>query len=431
MSRHHQWLRREVEQWLAEGLVDADQSRRILARYALGDARGWGRLVFSAIGAVLIGLGVILFFAYNWQELPKPAKLALVFGALIAAHGSAILYARRAGAASGVIEGLHALGTMLFGAGIWLVAQIYHLDEHYPTAFLVWSLGALALAWAIPSLVQAMLALFLVAFWSGVEVFDFATPNHGAPPLVVLGLLPLAWWRRSPALLFFALAVLILVTAFALVSVEGDAVPSLLLVMGATAVIAGAVVPATSFPDASPPLRSVGLLVALSCCYLFTFPKLVRTLGRIDFHESTVLIYIVLVLITLAAAVAMLVRQGLAPVPRYHRWQLALLGVAVTVVAAAATAAQGKAGGWPLAIVFNLITLGFATLFILEGSETLRPRLVSVGCLLFALVTVSRYVDLFSSLLARSAVFLLLGAGLFLVGNFYARSRRRAQASQP
>ena len=41
------------------------------------------------------------------------------------------------------------LGTLFFGAGIWLVAQIYHIDEHFPNGFLIWGLGALALAWRI------------------------------------------------------------------------------------------------------------------------------------------------------------------------------------------------------------------------------------------------------------------------------------------
>jgi len=75
--------------------------------------------------------------------------------------------------------------------------------------------------------------------------------------------------------------------------------------------------------------------------------------------------------------------------------------------------------------------LALAALLILKGGAQLRPRLVAAGCIVFALVTVSRYADLFSSLLARSAVFVLLGAALFFVGNFYARSRRRAQEAQP
>jgi len=82
-------------------------------------------------------------------------------------------------------------------------------------------------------------------------------------------------------------------------------------------------------------------------------------------------------------------------------------------------------------ISFNVIVLGFAALLILEGSERLRPRMVAAGCLLFAMVAIGRYADLFTSLLVRAAVFVALGVALFLVGNFYARSRRRAHGAQP
>jgi hypothetical protein len=54
--------------------------------------------------------------------------------------------------------------------------------------------------------------------------------------------------------------------------------------------------------------------------------------------------------------------------------------------------------------------------------------LVSIGCVLFAAVVLARYADLFESLLARSVVFLLLGAALFAVGNLYARAKRRLLA---
>ena len=45
-------------------------------------------------------------------------------------------------------KSLHLAGTILFGAGIWLVAQIYHIDEHYPNAFFFWGFGAMTMAWA-------------------------------------------------------------------------------------------------------------------------------------------------------------------------------------------------------------------------------------------------------------------------------------------
>jgi uncharacterized membrane protein len=434
VSKYRRWLKQEVAQWQAEGLVDSTLAQRILARYPDTAERGWGRVVFSAIGAVLIGLGVILFFAYNWQDIPKAAKLALVFGAIAAAHGSAMTLAHRAEANRASIEGLHALGTMLFGAGIWLVAQIYHIDEHYPNAFLIWSLGALALAWALPSLVQALLALFLVMFWAGVELFAFNAPMHGAPLLVVLGVLPLAWWRRSPALLFCTLVVLFVVTAFLVGWIDAKALLPLLLVMGTAAIVAGAASKATTFAAAGGPLRTIGLLVAIGIGYLLSFPGMTRLLGQVNFDKPGLAIYFAAagaaLLGALATASVAFTRGALAQVDAYGRWQLALLGIGLAIVLVSAFS-HDRIDGWAIALPFNVIVLGLASLLILEGSARLQARLVAAGCLIFALVTVSRYADLFSSLLVRSAVFIGLGAGLFLVGNFYARQRRRAQQVRP
>jgi uncharacterized membrane protein len=430
LSKQLEWLKQELAQWRAEGLVDAALAQRILARYPPAAERNWGRVIFSAIGAVLVGLGVILFFAYNWQDLPKAAKLALVIGALVLAHGGAIGVARRPDASRGLVEGLHVLGTMLFGAGIWLVAQIYHIDEHYPNAFLVWSAGALTMAWAMPSIAQALLALFLVTFWAGVELFDFHTPVHGAPLLVVLGVLPLAWWRRSPALLFCGLAVLFLVTAFAAGAIHAKAVMPLLFVMGAAAFIAGAAAPATAFPAAGGPLRAVGLLVVLACSYLLSFRDLAELLRKVDLSRPEIAIYLAAAGAALAGAVVLLVRGGLAQLDAHRRWQLGLAAAGLAIVLPGMFL-LARGGGWLVVISFNVIVLGFAALLILEGSERLRPRMVGAGCLLFAMVAIGRYADLFTSLLVRAAVFVALGVALFLVGNFYARSRRRAQAAQP
>jgi uncharacterized membrane protein len=429
MSKQVRWLQQEVAHWRTEGLVDEALALRILARYPATAERNWGRMIFSAIGAVMVGLGVILFFAYNWHAIPKAAKLALVFGALAAAHGAAMVVARRSDAHHGVVEGLHVLGTMLFGAGIWLVAQIYHIDEHYPNAFLVWSLGALALAWVMPSVVQALLALFLVSFWAGVEVFEFHSPMHAAPLLVVMGVLPLAWWRRSPTLLFCGVAVLYLVTAFTAGWIDHRALLPLLFALGAAALVASMAAPGTAFPAAEGPLRNLGLLVVLGCAYLLSFKESAGWLVRLHAVKPGIEIYLGAAGATLIAAIGLLIRTGLSNINNYRRWQLGLLGAGMAVFLISLFA-KGVIDRWLVMVPFNLITLGFAILLILEGSEQLRPKMVGLGCLVFALVVVSRYTDLFSSLLMRAAVFVALGAGLFLVGNFYAKNKKRVQEVQ-
>lgn len=429
MSTHHEWLRAEVVKWQGEGLVDEALAGRLLARYPVTPSRPWGRIVFSALGAVLIGLGVTLFFAYNWQHIPKAVKLGVVFAALLAAHGGAITAARR-GASPALVEGLHLLGTMLFGAGIWLVAQVYHVDEHYPNAFLLWSLGALGLGWAMPSIVQGLLALALVAVWAGVEAVEFRTPMHAAPLLAAVGTLPLAWWRRSPTLLFCGLAVTLAVTAFAVTWLDGDGLIPVLLTLGVAVVFAGVAARESSFPGAETPARAAGLAAVLLVLFVLTFRQVARSLGRIDLDDSRLLVYLAAAVAAFVASAAALWNSGVARLDGYARATIALLGGSVIIallVMLGASRAGWDADPWTVPLVFNALALGLAVVMILDGSQRQRPRVVGMGCAFFALVVVSRYVDLFGSLLARAAVFVALGAGLFLVGNFYARKRREIE----
>ena len=205
------WLLSELETWVQEGIISDTQARAIRGRYPAPEQAGtWGRIAFAAFGAILIGLGVILLFAYNWDKMHKFAKLGIVFCALISAHGAALMVKRTA-----TRQTLHVLGTMFFGAGIWLVAQIYHINEHYPNAFLVWGAGAFALAWVLPSLPQALMATFLLVLWNGFESYGFHTMNYAAPAIIFFGILPLAGVMRSRVLLSAGL-VAFLFTLFSL-----------------------------------------------------------------------------------------------------------------------------------------------------------------------------------------------------------------------
>ena len=61
----------------------------------------------------------------------------------------------------------------------------------------------------------------------------------------------------------------------------------------------------------------------------------------------------------------------------------------------------------------------------------MRPRQVVAGCLLLALLAISRYLDLFDSLLTRALVFFLIGGVLFAVGNLYSRKSREQKGAAP
>ena len=76
-----QRLEMELEGWRRESLVTDQQAGAIIARYgepAVGRNRGKIGGLFGFIGAMLIGIGVILFFASNWEEIPGVVKLLMI-----------------------------------------------------------------------------------------------------------------------------------------------------------------------------------------------------------------------------------------------------------------------------------------------------------------------------------------------------------------
>ena len=83
--------------------------------------------------------------------------------------------------------------------------------------------------------------------------------------------------------------------------------------------------------------------------------------------------------------------------------------------------------GWSTAGFFNLIYLFHCIMLISRGCKTVDFKLTTVGCLLLSLIAVTRYVDLFHSLVLRALVFLIIGAVIFAVGIYYARAKRQSQ----
>ena len=76
-----------------------------------------------------------------------------------------------------------------------------------------------------------------------------------------------------------------------------------------------------------------------------------------------------------------------------------------------------------VALVFNLVCLGIAVMWMVRGCRVGRLRMTVRGSLFLSALVFARYFDLFDSLAVRGVVFLLLGGVLFAEGFFYRRLR--------
>ena len=431
MKRPIKWLNAEIDQWVGEGIIEAQQGQAIKKRYpAPVEEPAWGRIIFFSIGAILFGLGVILIFAYNWQRMHKFVKLAVIFAALIGAHGAGF-WLRRPNSAHRVTgEGFHLLGTMFFGAGIWLIAQIYHIEAHYPTAFLIWGIGALAMAWSLPSIAHGIGTTLLFVLWNCFEAFDFKDPHLISPFLILGGIMPLAWIRRSRVLVAVGL-IGYLATLFVSVSaIEGD-LAALVIFFNACILIAMSLVvkQRNLFPEIGTVFSFSGFCLYLAMLFILSFFH--RGKGTWSVHFDQFMQSLFFFSYALAAIGSW--AWDIWPTRKKRTWSANPInkeyyGVWVTlIVMILNTLGLISLGGWLGMAVFNILFLYQCIIMIASGCKTLNLKTTVTGCVLFAVIAMTRYTDLFFSLLARSLVFFIAGAALFSVGLYYSRSKKQLE----
>jgi uncharacterized membrane protein len=431
---HVKWLVEQLPQWINEQLISQQQAAEIANWYTNKPVTNVGRIVFSSLGAILVGLGVILFFAYNWQEMHRYIKLLLIFSAIIVVNIGSLWYKRDLSQNRSASEGLALLGTMLFGAAIWLISQIYHIDDHYPNAFVFWGVAALMMGWARTSFVQGLAALVLLGIWGFLEIIEFGQSLYSPPWLVLFGVGGLAWRLRSKWLSLAVIAEFYFLLAISWLAPLDDVIVYVVFTLAILFISSGMLL--DRFREADFRVFRVafllpGFAVYLGLIYGLTFVSLGDEMLQYRAYQTqlqTILFWCAAVISIVAVFIVFL------PIKQLEKtMETDVLHSVLLIVTAILVFLVGS--GWVeisyvlLSGVMNLIFVGHCLLFILHGSREQRGWEVAVGCGLFSVLVFARYTDLFDSLLSRALVFLVLGCSLFLVGNFYSRYKRDTASS--
>jgi hypothetical protein len=187
-------VERLVGLWLDAGVIDADAAARIRA---FEDQRGraprlrWPVWIALGFGALAVGAGVLLFVAAHWDQLSPAARLALVLAGIGVFQLSGSAVAERFPA---MATAMHGLGTVAYGAGIFLAGQVFNLAEHWPSGLLLWAVGAgvgwgLLRTWPQLALLALLTPAWLVSEWSLAAQGSLITAAHvGAAGVALLAL---------------------------------------------------------------------------------------------------------------------------------------------------------------------------------------------------------------------------------------------------
>ena len=135
---------RSAADWLhAAGLLDAG-GRQLALDLVLEPRRWalWTERLLAALGAALVLAGVVYFFAFNWAELTRHAKLALAGLGLTLTLVRPLLY----GTEDPVGKILVCAAGMMVGVFLAVFGQVYQTGADAYELFVAW--GALIAGWA-------------------------------------------------------------------------------------------------------------------------------------------------------------------------------------------------------------------------------------------------------------------------------------------
>jgi uncharacterized membrane protein len=206
------WLLAELDVWQAGGIVSEEQSGKILDLYETTEGEGRRQrslaiFTICSVAALMIGLAVLLLVGYNWQSMSPAVKLTILFGTLLGSYvaGFHLRYRKQWLRMSEVV---FFLSGIFYGVAIWLIAQIFNIQAHYPDGLWFWALGVLPFALCFDTVLLHVLYVALLAIWVGTEVIGFPIfrpwflwhsmllPN-GAYSLLLLALPGVIWAYRK------------------------------------------------------------------------------------------------------------------------------------------------------------------------------------------------------------------------------------------
>ncbi|MEO9076636.1 MAG: DUF2157 domain-containing protein, partial [Gelidibacter sp.] len=157
----------ELPELVKNQVISEEVALRIRCYYRSEESETPNKLfaVFGVLGSLLVGLGIILILAHNWDDFSRALKTGLAFFPLLLAQllaGYAIIKKKSA-------AWNEASATFLFftvGSSIALVSQIYNIPGNLSTYALTWIALCMPLIYLLKSNSVAMLHIVFSTFYA-------------------------------------------------------------------------------------------------------------------------------------------------------------------------------------------------------------------------------------------------------------------------
>lgn len=172
---------KEIPDLIKAGVISHETADNIRNYCNEKKGQSYNRLfiIFGVFGAILIGLGIILIIAHNWDELSRTAKTLFAFIPLIVGQALCVFSLIKKQDSVTWRESGTAFLFFAVGACISLISQIYNIPGNLSTFLLTWMLLCLPLIYVMRSSIASLLYLIGITYYA-CEASYFSYPSSDA-----------------------------------------------------------------------------------------------------------------------------------------------------------------------------------------------------------------------------------------------------------
>ena len=418
-------LHNEARGWVDDGIISESQAERICNRYGIDyhdrAQHSFGYYVLIALGYLFIGLAVIVLIGENWENIPRAVRMGGLITLTLACNGIGLFAWQRNRPSLSVLWFF--LGGLMYGASIMLIAQIYHIGEHFPDGILWWALGVLPIALLLRSNLIMALVSALAFLWFFVE------SGMGYYPLLFpLFLLALAWQnlRIKPSLILF-LVLMIGIGIFIEYTIAWLISGLAHFDFGAENVLVGAALfvlfqglaewlgqrPEHHLADYGVALKLWTLRFAIIGLFVFSFEEPWRELLQATWEAPGLVIAISIVFSVLALGLVYLAHHSVL------QGTTTLAFVTITLAALLAVMNLGELHSSALQVADNIVLVMTGIWLIVQGIREGITHYFYLGVFTVMLTGLLRYIDLVGDYIGAAILFAVFAVILLVSARYW------------
>lgn len=416
------WLYRELPDLLVKGILTQETADRLRQHY--GEVKSISKttvmlIILGTIGALLIGLGIILLLAHNWEQFSWFTRAILSLAPLVIGQGLALWVLWKRPQSGAFKEGAATFLSLMVGASIALISQTYNIPGDTGTFILTWMILIIPLAYLMQASLPAAIYLIGITAWSGsyypAKAILFWPLAAITIPHFIWALRQEIYAIRTTILSLIMIICVSFATGFSLGKTwHGSWIiifPSLYSIFYFLAWLKVEKI-TTNWQR---PMRLIGAIGLFILAFQFTFRYVWQYLDRYSYGINRNISDISAIpdhIITLAMiAIAMLLFYDNI---KRKNWTVSLFG-AIPLLAIVAYLIRGQSPVMPL-LIFNVYLFILSISRIMLGVRNNNLGVINTGMLILAILIIARFFDSGINFIIKGLAFIIVGIG-FLVTN--------------